>query len=88
MCPDGQVRLHPACLGSSAVKDLISGPSGPSVCCCSTPGSVSADHKMLAAERVFTTRVERVGLDRSLLAIIENTVSLNLVAVSDELLFT
>lgn len=28
VCPDGQDCLHPACLGSSAVKDLISGPSG------------------------------------------------------------
>lgn len=28
VCPTGQVRLHPVCLGSSAVKDLISGLSG------------------------------------------------------------
>ncbi len=33
VCPTGQVRLHPACLGSSAVKDLISGPPGLSGSC-------------------------------------------------------
>lgn len=50
VCPTGQVRLHPACLGSSAVKDLISGPLGPSGCCCSTSSSVSAHHKMPTTE--------------------------------------
>lgn len=34
VCPTGQVHLHPVCLGSSAVEDLISGPSRLSGCCC------------------------------------------------------
>lgn len=65
VCPTGQVRLHPACLGSSAVKDLISGPPGPSGCCCLTQSLVSARHKMPTTEwdtTLFTSCVEAVGL--------------------------